>query len=49
VHRYLLPKFNAMSSALRDLLDDDVNEALNLDSHEKTLSGHLLSLPCDTS
>lgn len=45
VRRYLLPKLGALNFVLDDLLDGGVNEALNLDSHGKTLAFLLLELP----
>lgn len=45
VRRYLLPKLAAMNFVLEDVLDGGVNDALNLDSHGKTLSFWLLSMP----
>ena len=45
VRRYLLPQLHAMNLVLDDVLDGGVNDALNLDSHGKTLSYWLLSLP----
>ena len=47
VRRYLLPRLNAMNFVLDDVLDGGVNGALNLDSHGKTLSGLLLTLPIE--
>jgi hypothetical protein len=47
VKRYLLPKLHAMNFVLDDVLDGGVNGSLNLDSHGKTLSGLLLSLPIE--
>lgn len=44
VRRYVLPKLGAMNFVLDDVLDGGVNDALNLDSHGKTLSFLLLSL-----
>jgi len=44
VRRYLLPKLGALNFVLEHALDGGVNEALNLDSHGKTLSFLLLSL-----
>ena len=44
VRRYVLPKLDAMNFVLEDVLDGGVNDALNLDSHGKTLSFLLLSL-----
>ena len=45
VKRYLLPKMHAMNFVLDDVLDGGVNDSLNLDSHGKALSFHLLALP----
>ncbi len=45
VRRYLLPRLHAMNFVLDEVLDGGVNGSLNLDSHGKTLSGLLLSLP----
>jgi hypothetical protein len=45
VNRYLLPKLGALNFVLEDVLDGGVNEALNLDSHGKTLAFLLLELP----
>jgi len=45
VARYLLPKIGAMNFVLDDVLDGGVNDALNLDSHGKSLSFLLLDLP----
>jgi hypothetical protein len=36
--RYLLPKLGAMNFVIDDVLDGGVNDALNLDSHGKSLS-----------
>ena len=47
VRRYLLPKLHAMNFVIDDVLDGGVNDSLNLDSHGKTLSGLLLTLPID--
>ena len=47
VQRYLLPKLHAMNFVIDDVLDGGVNGSLNLDSHGKTLSGLLLSLPIE--
>lgn len=44
IRRYVLPKLGAMNFVLEDVLDGGVNDALNLDSHGKTLSFLLLSL-----
>lgn len=44
VRRYLLPKLGALNFVLEDVLDGGVNEALNLDSHGKTLAFFLLEL-----
>jgi hypothetical protein len=45
VQRFLLPQLQAMNFVVDGLLDGGVNEALNLDSHGKTLSFLLLELP----
>ena len=47
VKRYLLPKLGAMNFVIDDVLDGGVNGSLNLDSHGKTLSGLLLTLPIE--
>jgi hypothetical protein len=47
VKRYLLPKLHAMNFVIDDVLDGGVNGSLNLDSHGKTLSGLLLTLPIE--
>jgi hypothetical protein len=44
VKRYLLPKLAAMNFVLDGVLDGGVTQALNLDSHGKTLSFRLLAL-----
>lgn len=44
VSRYLLPSLHAMNFVLDEVLDGGVNDALNLDSHGKALSYHLLDL-----
>lgn len=44
VRRYVLPRLGAMNFVLEDVLDGGVNDALNLDSHGKTLSFLLLSM-----
>jgi hypothetical protein len=44
VHRYELPKLNAMNFVLDGVLDGGVTQALNLDSHGKTLSYRLLEM-----
>ncbi|MEJ2800951.1 hypothetical protein WAE61_03635 [Comamonadaceae bacterium PP-2] len=45
VVRYLLPHLQAMNFVIDEVLDGGVNDALNLDSHGKSLSFHLLDLP----
>ena len=45
VTRHLLPRLHAMNVVLDDVLDGGVNDALNLDSHGKSLSFLLLDLP----
>jgi hypothetical protein len=44
VKRYVLPKLAAMNFVLDGVLDGGVTQALNLDSHGKTLSFRLLAL-----
>ena len=44
VVRHLLPRLAAMNFVLDGVLDCGVNDALNLDSHGKTLSYRLLDL-----
>jgi len=45
VQRFELPRLHAMNFVLDDVLDGGVNDALNLDSHGKSLSFLLLDLP----
>lgn len=45
VRRYLLPQLHAMNFVLDGVLDGGVNNALNLDSHGKSLSYLLLDHP----
>ena len=45
VRRYLLPRLQAMNFVLDDVLDGGVNGSLNLDTHGKSLSCLLLTLP----
>ena len=45
VQRFQLPDLQAMNFVLDDVLDGGVNDALNLDSHGKSLSFLLLELP----
>lgn len=45
VQRYLLPKLQAMNFVLDAVLDGGVNDALNLDTHGKSLSFLLLDMP----
>ena len=47
VTRYLLPTLHAINVVLDDVLDGGVNDALNLDSHGKTLAYRLLELPIE--
>jgi hypothetical protein len=47
VVRHLLPQLHAMNFVLDDVLDGGVNDALNLDSHGKSLSFLLLDLPIE--
>jgi hypothetical protein len=44
VQRFLLPKLQAMNFVLDAVLDGGVNDALNLDTHGKSLSFLLLDL-----
>lgn len=44
VVRHRLPNLHALNFVLDDVLDGGVNDALNLDSHGKALSFHLLAL-----
>lgn len=45
VQRFLLPQLQAMNFVIDDVLDGGVNDALNLDSHGKSLAFLLLDLP----
>ena len=45
IARYLLPRLHAMNFVIDEVLDGGVNDALNLDSHGKSLSFLLLDLP----
>ena len=45
MQRFELPNLQAMNFVLDDVLDGGVNDALNLDSHGKSLSFLLLELP----
>lgn len=47
VKRYLLPRLHAMNFVLDEVLDGGVNGSLNLDTHGKTLSSFLLTLPIE--
>lgn len=47
VQRFLLPKLHAMNFVLDAVLDGGVNDALNLDTHGKSLSFQLLDLRID--
>ena len=44
VTRYLLPNLGAMNLVVDDVLDGGVNDALNLDTHGKTLAFLVLGL-----
>jgi hypothetical protein len=44
VQRFVLPKLHALNFVLDGVLDGGVTQALNLDSHGKTLSYRLLGL-----
>jgi len=45
VTRYILPSIAAMNFVIEGVLDGGVNDALNLDTHGKALSFHLLDFP----
>lgn len=45
VKRYVLPQLQAMNLVLDEVLDGGVNDALNLDSHGKTLCYRVLQMP----
>ncbi|NDY92862.1 AtuA-related protein [Ideonella livida] len=45
VQRFVLPRLQAMNFVLDAALDGGVNDSLNLDTHGKCLSYHLLDLP----
>jgi hypothetical protein len=47
VTRHLLPRLHAMNFVLDAVLDGGVNDALNLDTHGKSLSFLLLDLPIE--
>jgi hypothetical protein len=47
VVRHVLPTLQAMNFVLDEVLDGGVNDSLNLDSHGKALSFHLLALPIE--
>jgi hypothetical protein len=49
VTRYLLPRLQAMNFVLEGVLDGGVNDALNLDSHGKSLAFLLLDLEVDVT
>jgi len=49
VTRYLIPTLHAMNFVLEGVLDGGVNDALNLDTHGKSLSFHLLDLRVDVA
>jgi hypothetical protein len=47
VLRFVLPKLHAMNFVLDAVLDGGVNDALNLDTHGKSLSFLLLDMPIE--
>ena len=47
VNRYLLPRLFGLNLVLEDVLDGGVNDSLNLDTHGKALSFHLLTMEID--
>lgn len=44
IARFVLPKLHAMNLVIDEVLDGGVNQALNLDSHGKSLSFWLLDM-----
>ncbi|MGE8604624.1 Uncharacterised protein [Bordetella trematum] len=44
IQRFLLPQLAAMNFVIDEVLDGGVNDALNLDSHGKSLAGFLLDM-----
>jgi hypothetical protein len=49
VTRHALPLLNAMNFVLEGVLDGGVNDALNLDTHGKSLSFRLLDMTVEVS
>ncbi|MGS1107792.1 AtuA-related protein [Achromobacter anxifer] len=49
VTRYTLPTLHAMNFVLEGVLDGGVNDALNLDTHGKSLSFRLLDMKVEVS
>ena len=49
VKRYLLPRLHGLNFVLEDVLDGGVNDSLNLDTHGKALSYHLLMLEIEVA
>ena len=49
VTRYTLPMLHAMNFVLEGVLDGGVNDALNLDTHGKSLSFRLLDMTVEVS
>ncbi|ADP16655.1 hypothetical protein AXYL_03335 [Achromobacter xylosoxidans A8] len=49
VTRYTLPTLHAMNFVLEGVLDGGVNDALNLDTHGKSLSFRLLDMTVEVS
>ena len=45
IYRYTIESIHALNFVLHDILDGGVNDALNLDTHGKALSFHLLDFP----
>ena len=45
IQRYSIESIHALNFVLHDILDGGVNDALNLDTHGKALSFHLLDYP----
>lgn len=49
VTRYLLPRLHGLNFVLENVLDGGVNDSLNLDTHGKALSYHLLMLEIEVA
>lgn len=49
VERYVIESIHAMNFVVHGILDGGVNDALNLDTHGKSLSFYLLDFPIEVS